>query len=217
MAEAQTTLRVDFVSESAGYRNTFGWYNRVTGVGGTLFADASSPGANGSSVDFTVNTADVGNIEYFLIPNGAGISANSDSELSRPIKVIQLADGSWAVATLDSNGNVQTSGGKPNILVGEGRNAFFTEKAKNEGGVDHASSTVGSNQTAATLAGDQADGATLGPRRATPTTTTRYSAFRSRTTSRTPRTTTRRSARMPAPPRSTCWRTIPIRTAIPSR
>ena len=164
MSSSQTTLRVDFVSESAGYRNSFGWYNKVTGQGGILFANVESDGKNapldpGSSfAEFTVNTADLGNIEYFLIPDGA--DKNSNSDLSSNIKVIQLSDGSWAVARADSNGNVIMKNGKPDLLEGEGRNAFFTEKNKNEGGVDHASSTVGSSQTAATLAGDTADGAT---------------------------------------------------------
>src|SRR5262245_40455427 len=164
MASPQTTLRVDFVSESAGYRNSFGWYNKVTGQGGVLFASVEAEGSNRtvtpgvSFAEFTVNTADLGNIEYFLIPDGA--DKNSSNDLSGPIKVIQLSDGSWAVARADSNGNVIMKGGKPDILDGEGANAFFTEKSKNEGGVDHASSTVGTTQTAATLAGDTADGAT---------------------------------------------------------
>ena len=77
-----------------------------------------------------------------------------------PVKVIQLANGDWAVATLDANGNVQMTNGKPNILQGEDSNGFFTEKSKNEGNVDHASSKVGTYQTAATLNGDTADGPT---------------------------------------------------------
>jgi VCBS repeat-containing protein len=164
---ATTTLRVDFISESAAYRSTFGWYNKVTGVGGVLFSDVEAEGrrapltAGSSYAEFTVDSTDVGNIEFFLIPNGGAIGANSDAELSGPVKVIQLADGSWAVATLNGDGSVQTGhNGKPNILQGAGANAFFTEKAKNEGGTDHASSTVGSNQTAATLGGDTADGPT---------------------------------------------------------
>src|SRR5688572_17143664 len=130
-----TTLSVEFVSESAGYKNTFGWYNKVTGVGGILFSDVESQGRRapldaGDSVTFTVDTADVGNIEYFLIPNGGGIGANSDAELSGPVKVIQLANGDWAVATLDDNGNVEMKNGKPNVLKGAGESAFFTEKSK---------------------------------------------------------------------------------------
>src|SRR5688572_16092957 len=104
MAAAQTTtLHVDFVSESAGYQNTFGWYNKVTGVGGILFASVEAEGrkasltAGASHAEFTVDTADLGNIEYFLIPNGGGIGANSDRELSGPIQVIQLKNGDWAV------------------------------------------------------------------------------------------------------------------------
>ena len=40
-----TTLRIDFVSESAGYRNGFGWYNARTGQGGTLFGNIEAEGA----------------------------------------------------------------------------------------------------------------------------------------------------------------------------
>ena len=44
MTSAMTTLRVNFVSELAGYRNTFGSYNKVTGIGGILFADIEAQG-----------------------------------------------------------------------------------------------------------------------------------------------------------------------------
>jgi hypothetical protein len=62
---SQTTLRVDFVSEDAGYKNTFGWYNKATGAGGILFKSVEADGRNapldpGSSyAEFTVNTADL--------------------------------------------------------------------------------------------------------------------------------------------------------------
>ena len=47
MSDTQTTtLRVDFVSESAAYESTFGWYNKVTGVGGILFSDVEQEGRN---------------------------------------------------------------------------------------------------------------------------------------------------------------------------
>ena len=162
-----TTIRVDFVSESAAFLNTFGWYNKTTGEGDILFAGVEAQGphptviAGVSYVEFTVATDQLNNIQFFLIANGDGISKNTDAELSGPIKVIQLANGTWAVATVDEDGNVETDHhGKPNILVGEGANAFFTETSKNAGGVDYASSKVGTNQTAATLAGDTADGLT---------------------------------------------------------
>jgi hypothetical protein len=73
---------------------------------------------------------------------------------------VQLNNGSWVVARADANGNLITKNGKPDTPDGEGANAFFTEKSRNEGNVDHASSVVGTSQTAATLAGDTADGLT---------------------------------------------------------
>jgi VCBS repeat-containing protein len=166
MTEPTTTLKVTFVSESAAYKNTFGWYNRVTGYGGILFADVEQGGYHApltpgvSSVDFTVNTADLGNIEFFLISDGYNLNQNDSDDFTGAVKVIQLSNGSWAVADVDSNGNVKTRYGKPDILQGEGANALFTETSKNAGGVDYASSVVGSNQTPATLAGDRADGPT---------------------------------------------------------
>lgn len=161
----QTILRVTFVSESAAYRNTFGWYNSSTGLGGVLFANADSQGAGGltpgvSDVDFAVNTADLGKIQFFLIPDGAAQGRNDADDLSGAIKVIKLADGTWAVADVDANGNVIYKSGKPDLLTGAGANALFTETSKNAGGVDYASSVTGSQQTAAKLAGDTADGAT---------------------------------------------------------
>src|SRR5882757_6145787 len=164
MSVATTTLQVNFVSESAANANTFGWYNSVTGLGGIGFADVESEGSHApltagvSTATFTVNTADLGNIQYFLISDGADL--NSSSELAGPIKVIQLANGTWAVAQATASGSVVLDHGQPNVLAGAGVNAMFTETSKNAGGVDYASSTVGSAQTAATLAGDTADGAT---------------------------------------------------------
>src|SRR4051812_19429912 len=124
-ATPTTTLRVDFISESAAYENVFGWYNKVTGMGGILFADVEQEGRNAplvpgqSSATFTVNTADVANVEFFLIPNGYHINKEDDGDLTGPIKVIQLSDGSWAVADVDWHGNVITDrNGKPDILNG---------------------------------------------------------------------------------------------------
>jgi VCBS repeat-containing protein len=164
MSVATTTLQVNFVSESAGNANTFGWYNSVTGLGGILFADVEADGRNApltagiSTASFTVNTSDVGNIQFFLISDGADL--NSSSELAGPIKVIQQSNGTWAVAQATTSGSDVLDHGQPNVLAGAGVNAMFTETAKNAGGVDYASSVAGSTQTAATLAGDTADGAT---------------------------------------------------------
>ena len=60
MPAAQTTLRVHFVSESAGYRNAFGWYDKATGYGGVPFGDIEANGGHptvvpgASSEEFTV-------------------------------------------------------------------------------------------------------------------------------------------------------------------
>src|SRR4051812_16183093 len=166
MTTPTTTLKVTFVSESAAYESTFGWYNKVTGYGGILFADVEQQGANApltagvSSATFTVNTADLGNIEFFLVPNGYNLNQNDTDDLTGAIKVVQLSNGSWAVADVDSHGNIITEHGKTDILQGQGANALFTETSKNAGGVDYASSVAGSTQTAATLAGDTANGPT---------------------------------------------------------
>jgi hypothetical protein len=43
-AAETTTMMVQFVSEAAVYKNTFGWYNKVTGEGGILFPTVEANG-----------------------------------------------------------------------------------------------------------------------------------------------------------------------------
>jgi Ca2+-binding RTX toxin-like protein len=108
-----------------------------------------------------VATAQVANVAYFLVPNGGGLFQHTSDELKRPVKVIQLADGTWAVATVGPDGQVETDArGKPNLLAGTDAPALFTETAENAGGVDYASSRVSTQQTPTTLGGDTADGPT---------------------------------------------------------
>src|SRR5262249_30514169 len=76
------------------------------------------------------------------------------------VKVIKQSNGTWAVADVDSMGNITYVHGHPDVLEGQGADALFTETSKNAGGVDYASSIAGTHQTAATLAGDTADGPT---------------------------------------------------------
>lgn len=162
MTQSTTTLRATFISESAAYRSTFGWYNRVTGRGGILFADVEAEGdhpvlvAGQSYADFTVNTADLPDIQFFLVSNGAILNRNDADDLTGAIQVVRLSNGAYAIADVDSHGNTRSS----DLLAGAGANALFTETSKNAGGVDYASSVVGSRQTASTLTGDTADGAT---------------------------------------------------------
>lgn len=159
------TLRVEFISESAGYKNVLGYYNRESGEGGILFPTVEAEGKNaplqpGKSVaEFSVKAEDVGKIEYFLISDGA--SLNSTQQLTGKIKVTQAADGSYGVARLDAGGNVvRNSQGAIEFLQGRDARALFTETTKNAGGVDYVSSVAGSTQTASTLAADRADGPT---------------------------------------------------------
>ena len=159
------TLRVEFISESAGYQNVLGYYNRDTGEGGILFPKVEADGANaplqpGKSVaEFSVKAEDLGKIEYFLISDGAAL--NSAQELTGKIKVMQAGDGSYGIARLDAQGNViRNSTGSVDFLEGRGARALFTETTRNAGGVDYASMLAGPTQTAATLAGDRTDGPT---------------------------------------------------------
>jgi flagellin-like hook-associated protein FlgL len=159
------TLRVEFISESAGYKNVLGYYNRESGEGGILFPTVEAEGNNaplqpGKSVaEFSVKAEDVGKIEYFLISDGA--SLNSSQQLTGRIKVTQATDGSYGIARLDAGGNViRNSQGAIEFLQGRDARALFTETTKNAGGVDYASSVAGPTQTASTLAADRADGPT---------------------------------------------------------
>lgn len=60
-----------------------------------------TPGVSAAS--FTVDSAAVDHIGYFLIPDGNGQNAATPNG---PVKVIQTTDGSWAVAKADASGNV---------------------------------------------------------------------------------------------------------------
>src|SRR5262247_926291 len=104
MSVPMTTLSVTFVSESATYDNTFGWYNSQTGMGGILFADVEAEGrhaplvAGVSTATFTVKTSDLPYIQFFLVSDGYTLNQSDPNDLTGAIKVIQLSDGSWAVA-----------------------------------------------------------------------------------------------------------------------
>jgi flagellin-like hook-associated protein FlgL len=160
-----TTLRATFTSESAGYRNVFGYYNTKTGEAHVLFGNVEAEGGNAplkagqSSAEFTVNTADVKDIGYFLISDGA--SLNAAAALAGKLKVARAADGSFGLARADASGNIiRDTQGNADFLKGQGARALFTERSKNEGHVDYASSVTGTSQTKQTLRGDTRDGPT---------------------------------------------------------
>ena len=161
-----TRLSASFVSESASFHDTFGWYDTVTGRGGVLFSSIEAQGkypnvAPGTEHSFAVATADLSHIQFFLVPDGGDLAPVSDEAPDAPVLVTRLADGAWGVELLNGDGSVKTGpDGKPVVLAGRGADALFTEVARNAGGVDYASSTVGAVQSAATLAGDTLDGPT---------------------------------------------------------
>lgn len=165
-AAETTRLEVEFRSESAGLRNSFGWYDATTGKGGLLFGSMETTGkaANidaGTLRSFSVETADVANIHYFLVPGGGGIRPTSASSPNQPVRVVQRRDGSWGVALVRSDGTLPIGrDGQPTVLGGVGARALFTETGKNPGAVDYASTTVGPGQTPAALTGDTVDGPT---------------------------------------------------------
>ncbi len=146
-----TRLEVKFQSESAGYRSSVGWYNAKTLEGGFLFANVDVPPLTPgqSSVSFAVNSADVADINFFMIPNGH--SLNSPALLQGGIKLVQNAVGKWEIQTMD---------GTQTILKGAGANAIFTEVSRNADGLDHVSSSVGTDQSNRTLVNDTRDGPT---------------------------------------------------------
>jgi Ca2+-binding RTX toxin-like protein len=157
-AAEMSVLSVNFIQRRAGFTNTFGWYNTETLAGGIVFDALGKPGPKVIE-DFKVRTEDVSKIAFFLIPNGGRL--NAASELDSPIRVIQDSNGNWVVAVAKADGTLLLDGnGKPVTLNGTDVDAFFTEAAKNKGGVDYASSITGTAQTATTLAGDTADGPT---------------------------------------------------------
>jgi Ca2+-binding RTX toxin-like protein len=157
-AGEMSVLSVNFIQRRAGFVNTLGWYNTETLAGGVIFGALTKPGSQAVG-SFKVETADVSKIAFFLIPNGG--SLNRASQLDDPIKIIQENDGDWVVALAKEDGTlVVDRNGHPVTLHGSGADALFTETAKNKGSVDYASAVVGTTQTAATLAGDTADGPT---------------------------------------------------------
>ncbi len=149
-------LYVKYVSKDAGYVSAMGWYNTETGVGGVLFGGLGDP-TNVSKRKIALNGLDPNKIAFFFLPDAA--SVNPSGRLSGPVKLIEKSDGHWAVAQANADGSVKLgTDGLPIFLKGKNTDGFFTETQKNAGEVDYASSKTGKTQTAASLAGDTADG-----------------------------------------------------------
>lgn len=122
------TLQITFVSESTGYRNSFGWYNSRTGEAGIIFLDASDDGgATTATLEVEQSDLDAGYIGFFIIPNGAQrYGTGADSVLNGPL-------------SFDTKGN-----GDGQILDADGRNLtgaqgeiIFSDPALNKKDVDY--------------------------------------------------------------------------------
>ena len=90
-----SAAKVTFVSESAGYRNTIGMYDPVTGAATIVLPDASNEVADG----FEKWLCAPCDAEWFLVPNGAAL--NGEVEAGGGYEVVEVA-GRWHV--LDADG-----------------------------------------------------------------------------------------------------------------
>ena len=129
-----TTLQVTFVSESAGYRNTLGYYNKRTGEVEILFLDTNDDGRRagisaGDAVTFEVDQADLdaGNIGFFIIPNGADIYGTGEkSKLNGPLSF-----------ETDKKGDGHIVDARGRDLKGEQGQIIFSDPALNKKNVDY--------------------------------------------------------------------------------
>ena len=126
---------VSFVSENAGYKNTYGWYNLDTLQARILVANVDTNTNSDlenytEKLPFTVNQLQ--DIGFFLIPDGydqnrgAGEPLATGDGTGLNLEVYQ--DGSaWKIRDADTG----------YLFEGTGSAAYFTEAAKNPGGFDH--------------------------------------------------------------------------------
>ncbi len=149
------TLQITFVSESAGYQNTLGWYNKRTGEAGIVFRNANDDGPHAAisagtaaTVDVAQSDIDAGNVGFFVIANGAAIyGTGSSSVLAGPLSFSTKPNG---------DGVIRDAAGHK--LAGEQGEIIFTDKVLNKHNVDYTSDGSGANGAAVNA--DQADGIT---------------------------------------------------------
>jgi hypothetical protein len=129
-----TTLQITFVSESAGYQNTLGWYNTRTGEAGIVFIDTNDDGPNpgisaGTTATLEVEQSDLdaGYIGFFIIPNGAQrYGTGENSVLNGPLSFDTKNNGDGLI--LDAAGHK---------LSGEQGQIIFSDAALNKKDVDY--------------------------------------------------------------------------------
>ncbi len=128
-------LEVSFVSETAGYRSTYGWYDTETGEAHILVANvdtATNPDIDGFTATVSLPDDQLDQVAFFIIPDG--YSQNDDP--GEP-----LANGDATALDLevfnDGDGWQIRDTGSGHVFTGSGNSAYFTEVGKNADGMDH--------------------------------------------------------------------------------
>ncbi len=128
-------MTIGFVSEQAGYRNSFGWYDTETLEAGLLVDNVdikTNPDLGAFSAELEFGVDRLPTIGFFLIPNGFTLNRQKGEPFAAgypgdlTLRVVEGADG-WSI--------VDTSTGF--VFQGRGAPALFSEAAKNPGGLEH--------------------------------------------------------------------------------
>ncbi|MCX8101603.1 MAG: hypothetical protein N3D77_10245 [Geminicoccaceae bacterium] len=122
-------VEIAFRSESADFRNTFGWYDRVTGEAHILLANTdldSDPNVLRFAAELNLTLEQWRNMEFFIVPNGWAenpwLAEGDPGQLE--LRVVREG-GRWVLKELESG----------TILRGfDGVDALFTQTGKNPEG-----------------------------------------------------------------------------------
>jgi Tol biopolymer transport system component len=134
--EAMYTVEVNFQSEDAGYRSSYGYYDTGTGEAHLLVANVDTV-TNPDIRDFTATLCltddEIDRLGFFLIPHGYALNSGAGEPLAGG------ADGTALDLEVFEDGGVwkirDTETG--HVFEGSGAPAYFSEAARNPGGLDH--------------------------------------------------------------------------------
>ncbi len=135
-------VTINFVSESADFRNLFGIYDRSTLKARILIENVdlgSDPDLMGLQTELFLTDTQSENLEFFLVPDGADFNAAylaSTPPVERDLVVFEDTDGTFRVKDQHSE----------TVLRGSGEDVFFSEPSRNpDGGADHVRETGSAN------------------------------------------------------------------------
>lgn len=128
-------VQVQFESEDAGFRSTYGAYDIVTGQANILVANVdtvTNPGIEAFTATLCLTADEFDRLGFFLIPDGFDLNADAGEPLgdgdATALDLDVINDGGlWRIRDTDSG----------HVFQGAGSPAYFTEMAKNPGGLDH--------------------------------------------------------------------------------